>query len=167
MPNNPYYWWENCYFYNGSAWYDSADYFGEASACEFELHGTRVEYIDPEITETFPHDSDFPSGVPVDTDVTFNVTDDSSGCDTHETTCTVVESGSSISGSLSWDDSDPLDVAFTWEPDSDFPEGTDIDVDIVTYDNAGNGPVTESWTFTTGYTNIESVSLGRIKSTFR
>jgi len=38
MENDPE-WWENCYFYDG-AWYDSYDYFGEASACEFELHGT-------------------------------------------------------------------------------------------------------------------------------
>jgi hypothetical protein len=41
MPNEPD-WWENCYFYDG-AWYDSADYFGEASACEFELHGTPAD----------------------------------------------------------------------------------------------------------------------------
>jgi hypothetical protein len=32
-------WWSNCYFYDGG-WFDSYDYFGEASACEFELHGS-------------------------------------------------------------------------------------------------------------------------------
>ncbi len=36
-------WWENCYFYDGSGWYDSYDYYGEASACEFELHGTPAD----------------------------------------------------------------------------------------------------------------------------
>jgi hypothetical protein len=33
-------WWSNCYFYDGSTWYDSEDYYGQNSACEFELHGT-------------------------------------------------------------------------------------------------------------------------------
>jgi len=41
MPNEPD-WWENCYFYDGG-WYDSYDYYGEASACEFELHGTPAD----------------------------------------------------------------------------------------------------------------------------
>jgi hypothetical protein len=39
MPNQPE-WWSNCYFYDGSTWYDSEDYYGQNSACEFELHGT-------------------------------------------------------------------------------------------------------------------------------
>jgi hypothetical protein len=38
MGNDPA-WWSNCYFYDGG-WFDSYDYFGEASACEFELHGS-------------------------------------------------------------------------------------------------------------------------------
>jgi hypothetical protein len=164
MPNEPE-WWENCHFYDGG-WFDSYDYFGEASACEFELHGTLTDHDDPDITQTYPHDSDFPSGVPVDTDVTFHVTDDVSGCDTDETTCTVEENGSPLPGDLTFDDSDPLDVAFTWEPDEYYTEGTSIDVEVVTYDLAGNGPVTEEWSFTTGYVNIMPKSLGGIKAGF-
>jgi hypothetical protein len=164
MPNEPE-WWDNCYFHYEGTWYDSEDFFGEASACMFELHGT-LETEDPEITETFPHDSDFPSGVPVGTDITFHVIDDISGCDTDETTCTVEESGSALSGDLTFDDSDPLDVAFTWESDDDYTEGVSIDVEIVTYDLGGNGPVTEEWSFTTGYVNIMPKSLGVIKAGF-
>jgi hypothetical protein len=33
-------WWSNCYFYYQGTWYDSEDFFSEASACEFELHGS-------------------------------------------------------------------------------------------------------------------------------
>jgi hypothetical protein len=164
MDNEPD-WWDNCYFYYYGIWYDSEDFFGEASACMFELHGT-LESEDPEVTNTFPHDSDFPSGVPVGTNVTFHVTDDASGCDTDETTCTVEESGSPLSGALTFDDSDPLDVSFTWDPDDDYAEGTSIDVEVVTYDLAGNGPVTEDWTFTTGYVNILPTSLGVLKARF-
>jgi hypothetical protein len=165
MPNEPD-WWENCYFYNGSDWHNSYDYYYEASACMFELHGT-LESEDPEVTETHPHDSDFPSGVPVNTDITFHVTDDLSGCDTDETTCTVEESGGPLSGALTFDDSDPLDVSFTWDPDDDYAEGASINVEVVTYDLAGNGPVTEEWTFTTGYVNILPASLGVIKAGYR
>jgi hypothetical protein len=168
MPNQPE-WWENCYIYFWDGfeyiWADSFYYYGEASACEFELHGT-LESEDPEVTETFPHDSDFPSGVPVNTDITFHVTDDLSGCDTDETTCTVEESGGPLSGALTFDDSDPLDVSFTWDPDDDYAEGASINVEVVTYDLAGNGPVTEEWTFTTGYVNILPASLGVIKGGF-
>jgi hypothetical protein len=35
-------WWSNCYFYDGG-WYDSVDYFGYASACMFELHGSPAD----------------------------------------------------------------------------------------------------------------------------
>jgi hypothetical protein len=71
-----------------------------------------------------------------------------------------------VSGDLTFDDSDPLDVAFEWEPDDDYTEGVSIDVEIVTYDLAGNGPVTEEWSFTTGYLNIAPASLGVIKVGF-
>jgi hypothetical protein len=165
MPNEPE-WWENCYFYYEGMWYDSEDFFSEASACMFELHGTLNDYEDPDITQTHPHDSDFPSGVPVDTDATFHVTDDVSGCDTDETTCTVEENGDPLPGDLTFDDADPLDVAFTWEPNDDYTEGVSIDVEVVTYDLAGNGPVTEEWSFTTGYVNIAPMSLGVIKAGF-
>jgi hypothetical protein len=33
-------WWSNYYFYDGSTWNDSEDYFGYAGACCFELHGS-------------------------------------------------------------------------------------------------------------------------------
>ena len=159
-------WWSNCYFYYYGTWYDSEDFFSEASACMFELHGTLTDHEEPVITQTYPHDSDFPSGVPVDTNVTFHVTDDLSGCDTDETTCSVEESGGAVPGDLAFDDSDPLDVAFTWEPEDHYAEGADVDVTVETYDLAGNGPVTESWSFTTGYTNVAPASLGVIKAGF-
>jgi hypothetical protein len=165
MYHNPEY-WDMCYGYYGGTWIASYYLYGLAYDCFFELHGTPVEYNDPEITETFPHDSDFPSGVPVNTDVTFHVTDDISGCDTGETTCDVEEGGAAVPGTLDWDDADPLDVAFTWTPDAYYPEGASIDVEVVTYDLAGNGPVTEDWSFTTGYVNIAPESLGVIKARF-
>jgi hypothetical protein len=157
-------WWDEFALFYGGVWIaggfcDNKDQF-------FELHGTPVEYNDPDITETFPHDSDFPSGVPIGTSVTFHVTDDVSGCDTGETTCTAEENGDAAPGELTFDDSDPLDVAFTWEPDDDYTEGASVDVEVVTYDLAGNGPVTEEWSFTTGYVNVAPASLGHIKAGF-
>jgi hypothetical protein len=132
----------------------------------FELHGTLTDHEDPEIAQTYPHDADFPSGVPVGTNVTFHVTDNLYGCDTDETTCTVEENSEPLFGELTFDDGDPLDVAFTWEPDDHYAEGTDVDVTVETYDLAGNGPVTEEWTFTTGYVNVAPASLGVIKAGF-
>jgi hypothetical protein len=163
MPNEPE-WWSNCYFYYEGTWYDSEDLFSEASACMFELHGTLTDHEDPEIAQTYPHDADFPSGVPVGTNVTFHVTDNLYGCDTDETTCTVEENSEPLFGELTFDDGDPLDVAFTWEPDDHYAEGADVNVTVETYDLAGNGPVTEEWTFTTGYVNVAPASLGVIKA---
>jgi hypothetical protein len=145
MPNQPE-WWKNCHvrYWTGFEYYwaDSLYYYGTASACEFELHGIPPDDVEPEVTEMYPHDSDFPSGVPIDTNVTFHVTDDSSGCDVEETTISVERGGEQLLGILTWDDSDPLDVAFEWEPDDHYAEGTDVDVTVETYDLAGNGPVT-------------------------
>lgn len=162
--------------YHQSEWWDLfALYYQEAwiagGYCPykdqfFELYGVQIEYTDPEITETYPHDSDFPSGVPVDTNVTFRVTDDLSGCDTDETAIDVEHDGNPLVGMLTWDDSDPLDVYFEWEPDVSYPAGAEIHVAVETYDNYGNGPVTESWSFTAGYTNVAPASLGEIKAGF-
>jgi hypothetical protein len=158
--------WEQTYFWYVDYWTVGEDLFGSPYEHFYELHGTLTDNEDPEITETYPHDSDFPSGVPVGTNVTFHVTDNLYGCDTGETTCTVEENGDPVLGELTFDDSDPLDVAFAWEADDDYTEGASIDVAIVTYDLAGNGPVTEEWTFTTGYVNITPKSLGVIKAGF-
>jgi hypothetical protein len=155
---HPTYFWYVSYWYYDS-WFGSYDHF-------YELHGSLFDDVNPEVTDTYPHDSDFPSGVPVDTNVTFHVIDDVSGCDTGETTCTVEENGDAAQGELTFDDSDPLDVGFTWEGDDDYTEGASIDVEIVTYDLAGNGPVTEEWNFSTGYVNITPKSLGVIKAGF-
>jgi hypothetical protein len=159
-------WWDVLYTYYSGIWHSSYDFIGLDLACFFELHGVQIEYIDPEITETAPHDSDFPCGVPVDTNVTFHVTDDLSGCDTGETTVDVEYDGNPLSGMLTWDDSDPMDVAFEWEPDVYYPDLAEIHVAVETYDLAGNGPVTEEWSFTTGYANITPSSLGVIKAKF-
>jgi hypothetical protein len=154
--------WYDTHTYNDGDWYDPWGH----HASEFELHGSLIDNEEPDVTQTHPHDSDFPSGVPVGTNVTFHVTDDVSGCDTDETTCIVEENGSPLSGDLTFDDSDPLDVSFTWDPDEDYAEGASIDVEVVTYDLAGNGPVTEEWTFTTGYVNIAPTSFGVLKARF-
>jgi len=163
---NPASWWDVLYTYVNGLWRSSVEFIGLELACFFELYGVQIEYTDPEITETYPHDSDFPCGVPVDTNVTFHVTDDLSGCDTDETTIDVEHDGDTLIGLLTFDDGDPLDVAFEWEPDIDYPDVGEIDVAIETYDLAGNGPVTEEWTFTTGYANITPSSLGVIKAGF-
>ena len=159
-------WWDVLYSYISGTWRSSYDFIGLGLACFFELHGVTTDYLDPEITETYPHDSDFPSGVPVDTDVTFRVTDDLSGCDTDETAVDVEHDGDTLIGMLTFDDSDPLDVYFEWEPDVSYPAGVEIHVAVETYDNYGNGPVTEEWSFTTGYVNVAPASLGVIKAGF-
>jgi hypothetical protein len=160
-------WWEECYWYYEEIWYSSGDWIhGDEVDCEFELYGTPGDDVDPDVTQTFPHDSDFPSGVPVDTIVTFHVTDDVTGCDAEATTISVEQGGGQLSGIIKWDDSDSLDVAFKWKPDDHYAEGTGVDVTVETYDLAGNGPVTESWLFTTGYVNVAPASLGVIKAGF-
>jgi hypothetical protein len=159
-------WWDVLYTYINGTWRSSYDFIGLDLACFFELYGVHIEYTDPEITETYPHDSDFPCGIPVDTDITFHVTDDLSGCDIEETTINVEYEGDTLIGLLTFDDSDLLDVTFEWEPDIDYPDVTEIHVSVQTYDLAGNGPVTEEWSFTTGYVNIKPSSLGAIKAAF-
>jgi hypothetical protein len=159
-------WWDVLYTSIHSVWRSSYEFVGRALGCFFELHGVITDHLDPEITETFPHDSDFPSGVPVDTDVTFHVTDDLSGCNPDETGVNVEHDGNPLVGMLTWDDSDPLDVYFEWEPDVSYPGGAEIHVAVETYDIYGNGPVTEEWSFTTGYVNVAPVSLGAIKAGF-
>ncbi len=155
-------WWDFYAYYFDGMWESGHHAVDQV----FELHGSLPDDVDPEVTETYPHDEDFPSGVPVDTIVTFHVTDDVSGCDVEETTISVEQGGDQLLGIVTFDDSDPLDVAFTWEPDDYYAEGTGVDVTVETYDLAGNGPVTEEWSFTTGYTNVAPASVGVIKAGF-
>lgn len=140
---------------NGSQYPDSAFFIVNGSSDE----------VDPTVTDMYPHDEDFPSGVPVDTDVGWHVLDDASGCDIEATEWSVEDSSSDlVLGTMDIDDSDPLDVSFDFTPDDELIEGETYTVDIAAYDNAGNGPVEETWDFTTGYTNIAPASIGTIKA---
>jgi len=121
---------------------------------------------DPTVTDTYPHDEDFLSGVPVDTLVGYHIQDDSSGADPTSPFELVDSNSDMVTGILDYDDSDPLDVIFDFEPDDDLIEGETYTVTIEAYDLAGNGPVEETWDFTTGFTNIAPASLGAIKAGF-
>jgi hypothetical protein len=163
---------------NGESVYFVSEYFGFPTWIEgwqvfldeydiaFNLYGGSDETA-PTITGTYPRDEDCPGGVPNDTWIGFHVQDDSSGCDVGSTTY----SAEMVVGPVIWaseniDDTDPLDVVFDLEPETPFPDGACVDVSIETFDNAGNGPVNENWTFHVGYTTIEAKSVGYIKAGF-
>jgi hypothetical protein len=121
---------------------------------------------DPTVTDTYPHDADYPSGVPADTFVGYHIQDDASGADPTSPFELVDSNSDIVTGVLDYDDSDPLDVIFDFEPNDDLIEGETYTVTVEAYDLAGNGPVEETWDFTTGFTNIAPASLGMIKAGF-
>jgi hypothetical protein len=127
---------------------------------------------DPIITDMYPQDADWPSGIPP----TENVAgchwqdgdpDENSGIDTDESTFEVFDSGDNpVSGELTIDDADEYDVIVDFEADELWLEGETYTVETTAFDNAGNS-ADETWDFTTGYTNIVEKSFGAIKADFR
>ncbi|UCE26228.1 MAG: hypothetical protein JSW52_07645 [Candidatus Coatesbacteria bacterium] len=135
----------------------------------FNLYGDVQEEDPPVITDMYPQDGDFPSGVPVDTlagchwtepeetDVGINV--DNSYFDLYDGDMDLVV------GILTVDDTDLFDVIVDFEPDDDLNEGETYTVETYAEDLAGNN-TTETWDFTTGYMNITPSSVGVIKAGF-
>lgn len=126
---------------------------------------------DPYITDTYPHDEDWPSGVPP--------TENTAGChwdagdpdtnspiDADESTFEVRDSGDNpVPGDLDIDDTDPYDVIVDFQADEPWLGGETYTVETTTYDMAGNS-ATEVWDFTTGYVNIKTSSFGAIKALY-
>jgi hypothetical protein len=125
----------------------------------------------PYINYTYPHDVDWPSGVPP--------TENTAGChwnggdpDTNsfinvdESTFEVRDSGgNAVSGNLNIDDTDSYDVIVDFQADEPWLGGETYTVETTTYDMAGNS-ATAIWDFTTGYLNINTSSFGAIKALY-
>ena len=166
---------------SGHSWISSDGYSWELmdsteavdwNICVYAEPGTPPEdEEDPIITGTFPHDEDFPSGVPPskdtagchwqDGDPQFNL-----GIDVDASTFVVRDSdGNYMTGDLSIDDSDIYDVIVVFDVAGTWSEGESYAVETVCYDLAGNsGPA--FWIFSTGYLVIEEKSFGAIKANF-
>jgi hypothetical protein len=125
----------------------------------------------PYINYTYPHDVDWPSGVPP--------TENTAGChwnggdpDTNsfinvdESTFEVRDSGGNpVSGNLNIDDTDSYDVIVDFQADEPWLGGETYTVETTTYDMVGNS-ATAIWDFTTGYLNINTSSFGAIKALY-
>ncbi len=74
--------------------------------------------------------------------------------------------GGAVSGTLNVNDTDPTNVIVEFVPDSDLDVGTTYTVDTYTEDLDGNS-ATDSWTFDTVATGVESASIGEIKASFK
>ncbi|UCE26234.1 MAG: hypothetical protein JSW52_07675 [Candidatus Coatesbacteria bacterium] len=121
---------------------------------------------DPYITDTYPHDEDYPSGVPVDTWIGCHMGDADSGIRMDASTFDFYdENMDPVNGMLHVDDSDPTDIIIDFEPDEDLNEGETYTVEIYCEDMVGNS-ASEYWQFTTGYVNITPESLGGIKARY-
>lgn len=132
------------------------------------LYG-EVEESDPEITNMYPQDADYPSGVPVGTWAGCHWTQsdpDGLAIKVSESNFYLYDDNmDDIDGTLVIDDSDLFDVAVDFEPDDLLNGGETYNVETTCYDLAGNSD-TETWQFTTGYANIAPESLGGIKARF-
>jgi hypothetical protein len=158
-------WWDYFALYYGGAWM-SGSYCGTDSF--FELHGSTgpLDEEDPTVTDMYPLDDDFPSGVPP--------SENTSGChwrdgdpetnkgiDVENSEFTVYDPDDEVvAGMLDIDDADLWDVVVGFEA-----EGATYTVETETYDLAGNS-ANETWDFTTGYVNVAPASLGVIKAGF-
>ncbi|UCE26232.1 MAG: hypothetical protein JSW52_07665 [Candidatus Coatesbacteria bacterium] len=132
----------------------------------FNLYGEPGEDIPPVIADTYPHDEDFPCGVPVDTWAGCRITDEDSGVNVADITFDLYdENMDPVDGTLYVDDSDLHDITTDFEPGLDLNEGETYTVEVYAEDLAGNS-ATESWQFSTGYVNITPESFGGIKARF-
>jgi hypothetical protein len=166
--------WQQTYFYYISYWTQGSTVFGSQYDSFYELWGTTgpPDEEDPTVTDMYPQDDDFPSGVPP-ADNTAGChwrdgdPDTNKGIDVENSEFTVYDPDDEVvAGMLDIDDSDLWDVIVDFEADDPWEEGVTYTVETETYDLAGNGPVTEEWSFTTGYVNVAPASLGVIKAGF-
>lgn len=134
------------------------------------IYGAPSDETDPVITDMYPMDADYPSGVPVDTMAGCHWTDMEEGdvgIKVADSSFNMYDSDMEIiTGSLTVDDTDLHDVIVDFEPDDVLMDGSTYTVETECFDLAGNS-ASEEWDFTTGYMNIESTSLGTIKATFK
>jgi hypothetical protein len=156
-----------CWLWLGS-WYDFSGNF---------VHMMRVvvndDFDPPYAADQDPADG--ATGVPVDADILFDIQDDDVGVDSSTIDAASVEvtddTKATITGTITVDDSNPNDVHVTFDPDSDFVEGSTVTVTVspgggeIT-DLLGNGMAEDSWSFDVWYAAVESASLGEIKASF-
>ncbi len=146
------------------------------------------DFVAPEVSGQLPADG--ATGVAVNSDIVFHVTDDMIGVDTstisfsvedgakaassntaslvHTSTSSLVnvEHTSTITGTLVTDDTDPNDVVCTFTPDSNLPPDT-ITCTIAAglADDAGNATTADIvWSFDTTGSAIEETTWGQIKT---
>jgi hypothetical protein len=146
------------YFYYGSYWTPGSAVFGSEYDTYWALYYT--DSVDPTITDQYPTGT----GVPVNVHPGCHW-QDNVGINTANSTFTVANGGA-VSGTLNVNDSDPTNVIVEFVPDSDLALGTTYTVDTYTEDLDGNS-ATDSWTFDTVATGVESASLGTIKAEFK
>ncbi len=133
----------------------------------------------PEVSGQVPADGT--SGIAVNSDIVFHVTDDCTGVDTTtisfavedsaksgETTASLTDRGSTgaITGTLVVDDTDPCDVICTFTPDSDLPPDT-ITCTVASglADDYGRATTTDIvWSFDTTGSAVEETTWGQIKA---
>jgi|GEM_PF-1233190 len=145
--------------------------FGDMIQAIYDWFGANPDEQDPTITDTYPMDADYPSGVPP--------TDNTAGChwqdgDPSENSGIDVEASSfvvydpdmdPVTGDLTTDDTDEYDVIVDFEADDPWEEGATYSIETETFDNAGNS-ASDEWTFDVGYTNVVESSFGAIKAGF-
>lgn len=153
-------------------WVTGQTIFGNQCTNGFILYGTMVaDETDPTITDMYPMDEDWPSGIPPEENMAGchwqdGDPDENSGIDVGTSIFEVYDSGDNlVDGELTIDDADLYDVAVDFEADDPWLEGETYTVETTAYDMAGNS-TDESWDFTTGYTNITTTSWGSIKAGF-
>ncbi len=170
--------------WNGGTAAGSTDYGGTWSASTvtfmLRLNGTE-DLAAPEVSGQVPADG--ASGVAVNSDIVFHVTDDLFGVDTSTISFSVEDSAKSgeataslsnrgstgtITGTLVTDDTDPCDVICTFTPDSDLPPDT-ITCTVASglADDGGNATTSDIvWSFDTTGSAIEETTWGQIKADF-
>jgi|GEM_PF-1139474 len=150
------------------------------------------DFVIPEVSGQLPADG--ATGVAVNSDIVFHVTDDMIGVDTSTIAFSVEDSAKSsgvtssltnledtstsslvnvgpehtgaITGTLVTDDTDPNDVICTFTPDSDLPADTiTCTVAAGLADDAGNETTTDIvWSFDTVGSAVEETTWGQIKA---
>ncbi len=157
---------------NGSSW-DTKD-----GNHMFRFNGTE-DLAAPEVSGQVPADG--ASGVAVNSDIVFHVTDDCYGVDTSTISFAVEDSAKSgeatislssrgstgaITGTLVVDDTDPCDVICTFTQDSDLPPDT-ITCTVASglADDYGRATTSDIvWSFDTTGSAVEETTWGQIKA---
>jgi hypothetical protein len=150
---------------SGASW----SYPGYPYGLPLRIYGIASDETPPVITDMYPVDADYPSGVPVDSWAGCHWTDleeGDVGIKVSDSFFNLYDSDMELlTGMLNVDDADIHDVIVDFEPDDDFLEGATYTAETTCYDLAGNED-TETWDFTTGFVNIEERSFGAIKAGF-